>query len=304
MIKKMTTPPIAEAEQAGGLVRELRTFAATHGLGPVDPRVLAVGSNLVVHLAPAPVVARAANVTVAGRDRPGEALAREVRLAQHLVDNGFHTVAPSSELPPGPHELGGWWVSFFTYVELTRVEDHHATLVGERLVDLVEVAGSLVVDDDPWPARTIREETETFLDLLVPRLSDEDGAVLRRAAEASWVDAGLVESESTRQALHGDAHRNNVGLDADGNLIWFDFDDTVNDFPEVDYSTLLRSWPEAGEAACRAAGLDHSSEVMRQYLTQRETYVALWIQLFGLERPDQHRERAAVDMARLRKQWG
>ncbi len=308
----MSSPPIAEADQASGLLAILNRFALEHGVGPTEPTVLAVGSNVVVHLAPAPIVARVANVTAAGRDRPGDALAREVRLALHLLAAGIPTVAPSSELPAGPHHLDGWWVTFFEYVKLTPVDDDRAEEVGRALVDLVTVAAELPLapaadgsgERDLPPTRTIRDEAEVLLDRLVPRLAPEDGTVLRRAIDASWVDTSVLEADFTRQAIHGDAHRKNAGIDSSGQLRWFDLDDTVFDFPHVDYSTLLRSWPEAGRAACRHAGLDPDSDLLGDYLTQRNVYVALWIQLFGLERPKVHAERAAKEMAELRQRWG
>lgn len=76
--------------------------------------MLAHHSNALVHLAPAPIVARVATVT-AGL-RPGPAwLRREVQVAGYLATAGAAVVPPSSELPPGPHEHDGLHLTFWRF---------------------------------------------------------------------------------------------------------------------------------------------------------------------------------------------
>ena len=71
------------------------------GLRVRRPLVLRDATNLLVHLAPAPVVARVATGTSAIRS--GDAwLARELAIAGHLAKVGAPVVAPSAELPAGP----------------------------------------------------------------------------------------------------------------------------------------------------------------------------------------------------------
>src|SRR3712207_2885002 len=86
------------------------------GLRFDQPVVLHEGSSLLVHLRPAPVVARVALLTAAVR--AGEAwYAREVAVARHLADAGAPVVAPSDELPAGPHAHGGCTLTFWEYAE-------------------------------------------------------------------------------------------------------------------------------------------------------------------------------------------
>ena len=44
-------------------------------------------------------------------------LEREIAVTTYLAEQGAPVVGPSRELPPGPHERGGFPISFWTYVE-------------------------------------------------------------------------------------------------------------------------------------------------------------------------------------------
>src|SRR5215208_4998029 len=71
-----------------------------------EPRVMHEGSNLLLHLHPAPVVARVATTTAMVRE--GDAwLTREVAVAGHAAAAGAPVVSPTSEMPPGPHHFSG-----------------------------------------------------------------------------------------------------------------------------------------------------------------------------------------------------
>src|SRR5215217_7681409 len=88
-------------------IRAAAQVAREHGLHFGDePRVIHEGSNLLLHLDPAPVVARVATTTAIVRE--GDAwLTREVAVAGHVARRGAPAVAPSDELPPGPHSFSG-----------------------------------------------------------------------------------------------------------------------------------------------------------------------------------------------------
>jgi hypothetical protein len=75
-------------------------LGAAHGIVSVEPAILKDGSNVLVHLRPAPVVVRVATFTALIRDDPLPYLEREVQLASALVAVGASVAAPSRELPP------------------------------------------------------------------------------------------------------------------------------------------------------------------------------------------------------------
>src|SRR5271168_3814311 len=89
--------------------------AAEAGVHCTEPAVLRDQSNLLVHLSPAPVVARLAWATATMRDGPAW-LSREVAVAAFLTATGAPVVAPSDELAPGPHERDGFVFSFWQFV--------------------------------------------------------------------------------------------------------------------------------------------------------------------------------------------
>ncbi len=105
--------------------------ARAHGLRVTDPVILRDQLNVLVHLRPAPVVARVAG-TIA-RVRPGtDWLEREVAVAGHLARAGAPVVGPSQELPPGPHQHEGRVLSFWDYVEAA-AEPADPVAAGEAL---------------------------------------------------------------------------------------------------------------------------------------------------------------------------
>ena len=90
--------------------------ASDQGLPTAGPRVLSCRGNLIVHLIPAPVVARVATLTGWTRADPYRWLARQVAVAGHLAKRGGPVVAPASRADPGPHRSHGLAVSLWDYV--------------------------------------------------------------------------------------------------------------------------------------------------------------------------------------------
>lgn len=101
---------------ASAAVRAAVSLAATHGVISPDPVVLQDGSNVIVHLRPAPVVARIAARTALVRPSVADHLARDLAVSAFLSSRGVPVVTPSAELPPGPHLLmtasGPVWSDF------------------------------------------------------------------------------------------------------------------------------------------------------------------------------------------------
>ena len=103
--------------------------ARAHGLRVEAPVILRDQLNVLVHLRPAPVVARVAGTIAVVR--PGTAWqARELSVTAHLARAGAPVVAPSDELPPGPHEHNGRVISFWRHAPAVEVD---AAAAGEAL---------------------------------------------------------------------------------------------------------------------------------------------------------------------------
>jgi hypothetical protein len=214
------------------------SLAGAHGLAVRSPLVLRDLSNLLVHLRPAPVVARVATSTAAARGGALDWLGREVDVAGFLADRGVPVVAPSVELPPGPHLHEGYAITFWTHVDNDPDQPLDGAAVGETLGELHEALASYP-DELPGLADVLTEAERLTAglegsDLLAGGEPARLRALLARAGEAIN-SAGLPT-----RALHGDAHAGNVLRTPDGPL-WTDFEDTC-------------SGPVEWDLACLAAG--------------------------------------------------
>src|SRR5688500_16639544 len=96
-------------------VRAAVGAARRFGLPTAAPHVLRDLTNVLVHLAPAPVVARVP-LTLA-RLRGPEWFAQELRLAAFLAEAGAPVAPPADAVEPGPHEQDGLLVGFWLHVE-------------------------------------------------------------------------------------------------------------------------------------------------------------------------------------------
>src|SRR5690242_3036440 len=108
-------------------MRAALAVAEAVGVRVGAPVVLHDGSNLLVHLRPAAVVARVPNVT--GAVRPGAGwLEREVAVAGHLARCGAPVVGPAPDVEPGPHDHDGVPVTLWELAEVVpgRVDAHRA----------------------------------------------------------------------------------------------------------------------------------------------------------------------------------
>jgi hypothetical protein len=208
--------------------------AAAYGLEATDPRVLSESNNTVVHLAPAPLVAKVA------RRRP-ERLARELDLAVHGIARGAPLVAPSVDPPAGPHRLGTCVLTFWEYVRQAprRVEAH-------------ELAGALrafhrAIDDYPGELPSFEATIDTARVLLaderrLPLLSADDRAVLRRAD--ARLTAELSSLSWPTRPLHGQPHAGN-SLASETGVVLLDLEDACRGPLEWDLAYL----PDASVAA-------------------------------------------------------
>lgn len=214
----VTGSAVADPE---GAVRAAVGVAAAHGVVGVEPVVLRDGSNVLVHLAPAPVVARVAGLTALVRPNVAATLAKDLALAAHLVDRGAPVVAPSRELPPGPHRWRDRSLTFWTYLPHDPGHVFRPAEIGPLLADLHaelrDYPGAL-----PGVPPLDVSEVLAFLD-------GDSGEGLLTSADAAALaeDAATLSERLTsgfRVPLHGDAHPGNLMYTAHG-PVWTDFED-------------------------------------------------------------------------------
>jgi aminoglycoside phosphotransferase (APT) family kinase protein len=198
--------------------------AAVYGLAHDDAVVIYSGSNVLVHLRPAPVVARVMAGTVALHDEPARWLAREISVLEFLAPSAL-AVAPSPSIAPGPHHHDGLWMTFSEWIpgaEPTRcLDDAHR--LGRALRDLHEALRPF--EGDLGSLGDLREDIERLHGELRPAGDREAEAISSLRAQLDALRGVVFESAFPSQALHGDASLSNL-LRTPGRLIWNDFEDT------------------------------------------------------------------------------
>lgn len=271
--------------------------ARAHGIRSTDPAVLSARSNLIVHLRPAPVVARVATATAILRPDVREWFGREVAVAGFLAGQGVGVVPPSEEIPPGPHERHGQTVSFWRFVAPDPGRRPSVAEAGQALQELHRALRNFP-GELPYLACPLVE---------VPRLLDRIGrqgdlpaADLARLRNAHERLAPILRSPSRpAQALHGDAHLRNLIATADG-LLWNDFEDTCCGPADWDLACFCRQIPEGGEAALAAYGGGAPTlEELAPWLEARELQGTVWLVAMSRPFPDR-RSRAEEMLARWR----
>jgi hypothetical protein len=187
--------------------------AREHGLRVDEPRVLKDSHNLVVHLAPSPVVARVGQAM--SQLRPG-IRGRELAVTRWLVDRGAPVLPPFHDevLERDGHELTLW-----PYVEPREPDGDEAA---RALIDVRTALANCPVLGGFWPLTEMRE--------LIARLG------LRAEVEAAraYVEAKLRYDPV---GLHGDAHLRNCLFTEDGPR-WSDLEDSCYGPSEWDAACL------------------------------------------------------------------
>lgn len=284
--------------------------AAEHGIRATSPKILKDGSNAMVHLAPASVVARVAT-TSAWIRRPIEKwLQRDLDLAAYLVQQGIGVVPPSTELPPGPHlsssETGAMTMTFWTLVELldapvaNPVTDEEAARFLHQLHrGLKDYPGDL-----PFLG-VLLEELPQWLRWLEQNRA-LPAADLIDLRQAQWALArNLRAGRLPIQPLHGDAHSGNLLRTPQG-LLWLDFEDACKGPVAWDLAILLSrtdpTRPEDAERVLAAYPDSPSWADLMPYVQARELEAVIYYQVLAQRFPQRAPEAAAA-LASWHRKW-
>lgn len=234
--------PVNDEPNAGQALAAGVAAADELGVRCAEPRLLRNGANVLVHLAPAPVVARVATATALVRHPVRDWMARDLAVAEHLVRAGIPAVPPSAETPTRPVRSGAHWVSFWTHLPhdpaRRPVDGEFAALLADLHAALRDFPGAL--PDEPLG------EIDSMLAVL------GDGAWLDADTRADLrTDYARLRAElaavDERQPLHGDAHPGNLLATPHG-LVWNDFEDTWCGPTGWDLACLAGTWRMDGEA--------------------------------------------------------
>jgi hypothetical protein len=250
-------------------VAAARAVATAHGLRTDDVRVLHDGANVVVDLAPAPVVARVATVTTRVRADVRIPFGREVALATALVTRGAAVVPPSELLPPGPHLHEGTLLSFWRRIDLLpdRPTPQDA---GRALARLHEVLAEL-----PAPATRPLDTPLDDLAAFAARGAEWDAPERVLAELSRRLEDLRPRLGGAARALHGDPHPGNLLATADG-WLWGDLEDTCGGPLQWDLACLRSTRRLDGRAALNAFPGAPSDEELAPWLELRRLHAAVW----------------------------
>jgi hypothetical protein len=264
-------------------IRAAVSFAAAHGIRSTEPAVLKNGSNVLLHLRPAPVVARVAGTTGLVRKPVADWFARELSVVDHLVGRGFPVVAPSAELPRGPVVHQGETMSFWTFV----AHDPSASIKpADFAASLSDLHRALADYSGQLPTAGPLDDVLLGLPLL-----GEHAEALRaeHARLSKLLPAGGV-------ALHGDAHPGNVLVTSTG-LAWNDLEDTWRGPVEWDLAVMRRTKLLDGAAALAAYPDSYDADLLELCREIRWLQVQIWMQASVLRLPARKAE-ADAELAR------
>lgn len=278
--------------------------ARRQGVLPADvevhPHVLHAGANAVLHLDPAPVVARVAHWTAAVRARPGAHLGLEVDLARRAASAGAAVVEPLPGEAAGPHDEPEGVLTMWPLLTDLR-SCHDGAAAGESLA-LLHIAMAGYQGWMPGPENIAADSHRAVMLLARLGVMETAEAVeigeLNRAAldEMRTVTAGLGSRPGALVPLHGDPHGANL-LDRSGRATWWDLDDAWRGPVEWDLTVMGRSdridGGRAVQAYCAATGFVPDPNVMevagRLRVAQGRAWGALYAYGRSLTGPEQAR---------------
>jgi hypothetical protein len=284
-------------------VAAAQAVAREHGVACDEAVPIAAGSNVLVHLKPAPVVARVMTGTAVLHDDVEQWLAREVAVAASLAERTDLVVPPSDIVSPGPHEQDGLWMTLWKFVPHdAQAPPPEPRELGRSLRELHAALADF--PGDLAPLSEVRDWLERLLAELrpSPSLTRQDIDWLRFKLDA--LTPAVFESSLPAQALHGDASMSNL-LRTESGLVWNDLEDVCAGPVAWDISGLVTSARARGQSAAfidelLAAYGDPGVEDLQAFLEAHVLYEVVWQAFEGRRRP-QAMKRAAARLALWRE---
>jgi hypothetical protein len=280
-----------------------QAVAREHGVACDEAVRIGAGSNVRVHLKPAPVVARVMTGTAVLHDDTERWLAREVAVAAFVAERTDLVVPPSDILPPGPHVQDGLWMTLWKFVPHdAQAPPPKPRELGRSLRGLHAALADF--PGDLAPLSEVRDWLERLLAELRPSppLTQRDIDWLRFELDA--LTPAVFESSLSAQALHGDASMSNL-LRTDSGLVWNDLEDVCAGPVAWDISGLVSSARARGHSAkfieeLLAAYGEPGVEGLETFFEAHALYEVVW-QAFEARRRPRAMKRAAASLAQWRE---
>ncbi len=255
-----------------------QAVASERGVPCGEAAVVYSGSNVLVHLRPAPVVARVMTGTVVLHADFRRWLNREVSVLRFLAPSGL-AIPPSDLIAPGPYEHDGLWLTCWTWTAHQRHRElPDAQSLGHALRDL---HGEL---------SAFRGELGDLLDVyrdirqlhrqLRPTAALSEQAIDSLRGRLRALGDTVFRSSLPTQPLHGDASMSNL-LRTPERLVWNDFEDTFRGPVHWDVAGYLMSVRAMGaDSTFLARVLDaygwRDEQALAPFTEAHDLYGQLW----------------------------
>jgi Phosphotransferase enzyme family len=264
-------------------------IATGHGVEVTQPRVLHHSNNVLVHLAPAPVVAKVAETPRRGQGTAS--IARELAIGHFLAGRDAPAVPPATILPAGPHTADGLELAFWRYCPHDANAELDGRAAGESLAALRDALSGYPNELPPFTAQ-VEHAGAILAREPLPALAAADRGFLAELHEELSVT--LAATPLSVRPLHGEVHLGNLLATADG-LRWIDFEDACAGPLEWDLTGLpkqaLEAFPDVDQSLL---------ELLRDV---RSCCVAAWCWR-SPERAPELRQAAEFHLDQLRRKHG
>ncbi|SEN97823.1 phosphotransferase family protein [Paenibacillus sp. OV219] len=201
------------------LLSQVVSFVETIGLTEVMPVVLSDGGNLIIHLAPHPVVARISTFgSIQVRDHAYTILNRELHVANYLRSYGVPVLSPAERLGTTPYNVNGTWLTLWNYEPWTELQ----ALSPSESVQLVSLlSGAMRHYPGELPVLGVWERScQSAL-----RLAKQSDLRIRSLLhDFQETNEQIRSQEMFLVPCHGDAHKGNL-LPSPSGWKWMDFED-------------------------------------------------------------------------------
>ena len=225
---RVNREPATPAGSPGGV-----EVARDLGLEALTPRILKNSNNTIVHLAPAPVVAKVG--TSHFRGVALETLERELAVARHLAGKDVPIVRPTRDVPAGPYEAQGSIVTLWQFYEAQSADSLGATELATRLRAVHEALRDIT---EPLPPFLVELEDAARLLSDLERRSVLPDADLRLLQDVHVsLRTHLISETLSSRPLHGSPHEGNWLATGSGPLL-LDFETACRGPLEWDLSAL------------------------------------------------------------------
>lgn len=200
------------------LISKVLLLAEKNGLTEISPVELDDGFNLIIHLSPYPVVARISTaLSEEDSDLAYQIQQRELQVANHLQSSGVPVLLPTDLINPGPHDIGGTWVTLWEY----------ETLIPSRPspAEAVELINSMSNAMKDYPGELPAFGTWDRTCQSAVRLRDHpDQRVQTLLGIFQKVNEKMRRESDSLVPCHGDANIGNL-FPCEKGWIWMDFED-------------------------------------------------------------------------------